>query len=673
MCGIAGIYHFTDEPIDPAQIIRMTHLQHHRGPDDWGFAFFDQKGQCRQRTKEPATQDNQARLALGHRRLTIIDLSTAAAQPMSSGEQNYWITYNGEIYNYRELREELSRLGYTFATSSDTEVILKAYEQWGYDCLGRFNGMWAFAIWDVRKGVLFCSRDRMGVKPFYYYLDSSRFVFASEIKAILSVLPGEKRLINEPYLARFIIHGILNDRDESLFAAVKQLPPGCSLEITSGGIRKWQYWDIPRENITLADTACADEAQAVERFRDLLADAIKLRFRADVPVGVCLSGGMDSSSVTALARRSLPFRLSTFTAEYPQPEFSEGHFARTAATAFDTDAHYISPQPAQYIDFIERFSWYHDEPCSGPGVFSQWHVMELAKNHVKVVLEGQGADELIGGYYHYFDYYLASVFKRLFNLGPARTSLRQYMSDIRAIAQLRGVSYAQGCIWALRHQAGWLLPRQAKKFLRILPGVIRGTGDGLIRELTDPGFLSQALAAYQPRNQRYYDDLNNILYWDLRRDNLPLLLQYGDRTSMAFSLESRMPFLDYRLIEFVGSLPYHFKIRGPHSKYILRRAMRGILPEEIIDRRDKMGFPTPFSHWLRGPLRDYAHQLFSNASFREHHLFRPDKAQALLQEHCKGIADHSWLLWRIMNIEKWLTIFFDNFDSTCRKHLADKF
>jgi len=645
MCGIAGILNLNNRRVDPDQIALMTNLLHHRGPDDHGYAFFDQQGRPLSRGRDLKSLNTNGALAFGHRRLSILDLAETGSQPMSTPNGRLWICYNGEIYNYLELKEQLIYQGYTFLGTSDTEVILAAYQHWGTECVRLFNGMWAFALWDAKEKTLFCSRDRVGIKPFYYYLDDQRLVFASEIKSVLAALPPEKFDLHQPYLARFIISGLLDDADDTLFAYVKQLPPAHCLLLKNNRPRFWRYWDIPSPCIEQADYAHLNENEAVERFRDLLTDAVRLRLRADVPVGTCLSGGLDSSSVVALAAGALAAPLKTFTVEYREKDFSEGHYARAAADYHRTDAHYITPQPHQYIDFIDRFSWYHDEPCPGPGPFSQWHVMQLASRHVKVVLDGQGADELLAGYNHYFNYYLTSLLKRIFFSNHA-----------------------------FSHIANRSLPPSLRSLTRPLRHLTRrAAGAHAALNVAHYDLLRQALPVYQPRPRRYRDDLNEILYWELIRDNIPMLMQYGDRTSMAFSIESRVPFLDYRLIEFAGSLPYHLKIRSAVTKYVLRRALRGLLPDRLVDRPDKKGYPTPFALWLKGPLKSYLHDMIRSQKFKNRDIFYPDKVETLLNRHCADKINHAWLLWRIANIERWLQIFADDFNHACQIHLAAKF
>lgn len=651
MCGITGLFSTAGQPVDPAQLSLMTQLLRHRGPDDFGYAFFEPSGRNTWQGKDLQLANPKGSLALGHRRLSIIDPHPSSAQPMVDNTNRYWITYNGEIYNYIELRKQLQQLGHRFTTQGDTEVILKAYAQWGRDCVNHFNGMWAFAIWDSQKQILFCSRDRMGIKPFYYTQNQHRFIFASEIKSVLAALPTSQHQLNKPYLGRFILYGLLNDGQDTFFNSIHQLLPAHCLEIKQGQIKQWRYWDIPKQAIRTADRAESDPQEAVEHFRELLSDAIRLRFRADVPVGTNLSGGLDSSSIVALATQKLASSFSSFTVQYDEPEFAEGHFAQLVADTCKTNAHFITPNPDDYLDFIDRFTWFHDEPCAGSGMFSQWHVMELASQHVKVVLDGQGADELLGGYQHYYQPYLTSLLNRF--------EFKQFLQANRDIADHHQLSLSQ---WAYRFARNSLKPMFPDTFL---------SGGRMLRRLADPDILNQALPFYRPRPRKYRDDLNESLYWELTRDNLPMLLQNGDRISMAFSIESRYPFLDYRLIEYVSSLPYTHKIDGRQTKVLLRRAMQNHLPDKIVNRSDKMGFPTPFSHWLKGPLNDYVRDTFTSQTFRERELFNSKNVLSLLDQHCHGLADHSWLLWRILNIENFSKIFLDDFSTSCSRYTTN--
>jgi len=663
MCGIAGLFHFTDEPVSADTLRRMTVLLAHRGPDDYGYAFFDRAGHILHQGREIPQRFGSAALALGHRRLSILDLTETGRQPMTSAAGRFCIVFNGEIYNYLELQKELRAAGFSFFGTSDTEVILKAYEHWGPDCVTRFNGMWAFALWDAAEQTLFCSRDRFGVKPLYYYRDSRRFCFASEIKSVLAGIETDTPRPNGPYLARFIFTGHKNNSEQTFFENVYSLLPAQCIEVRASGVRQWSYWDIPADSA--AEESEIDAARAAEQFRDLLRDSIRLQFRSDVPVGMCLSGGLDSSSIVALARYPVGPKLHSVTSEYPAEDYSDGQYARRVAEEFQTRAFYITPSGEQFIDFIDRFSWYHDEPCPGPGPFSQWHVMRLASRHVKVVLEGQGADELLAGYTYYMNYLLAGKLRDVF---AGKHSLRDYAADIRHAAAFLRISPRRMHVGALRHAVYSNLPPAAITLARKLRKSLEPAfSDNPLLRLLSPDLRRQALPFPEPV-RKFADPLREILYRDLTRDNLPMLLQYGDRTSMAFSVESRVPFLDHRLVEFAMALPSSCKIRDGWTKFILRQAMKDILPDEIVHRPDKKGFPTPFARWLKSELRDYTLDMFQSRTFRQRGIFNPEQAMTLYQQHCDGTADHSWLLWRILNLERWLQTFIDNFRDTAEEH-----
>ena len=675
MCGIAGIWNTGGEPIDPAALELMVGLQSHRGPDGQGFALFpthvthsphsgtSTPGSIYAGPTLPLGGSPNTSLGLGHRRLSIIDLSDAGFQPMSVENGRYWITYNGEIYNYLELRAELEGLGRRFTSNSDTEVLLRSYVQWGVECVQRFNGMWAFAIWDTVEQMLFCSRDRMGIKPFYYSFTAGRFVFASEIKAVLAAPPNPdspQPLLNEPYIARFILYGLLNDSDQTCFKDVRQLLPAHNLLIKNSQLQLWRYWDIPDAAVTTSQDKPPDFNETAEQFRELLIDAIRLRFRADVPVGVSLSGGLDSSSVTALAARLFDKPIHTFTIAYTEPDLAEGHYAQEVAQTFRTDARTLTPAAADYPDFIADFSWHHDEPCVGAGMFSQWQVLKLTGRHVPVVLEGQGADELLGGYSHYLVYYLLSLLHARKNPQDNYATAGQYKQDLQSILTGTGRSH-----WSLQRQL--LTHRLYERIPARWRQHYRGIKTSLLGKLIDPQWHRDVAPLPLQTQTKYPDALNNLLYCDLTQTNLPMLLQNGDRISMAFSVESRLPFLDYRLVEFTAALPYHFKIRGLQTKHLLRKSMSDILPESVINRRDKKGFPTPFGSWLRGPLKDYARDIFDSSTFKTRGLFNHRRLRETFNDHLLGRADHTWLIWRVLNLETWMQCFNDGFAGECRR------
>lgn len=626
MCGIAGIVNLDGESVDRASLERMNTAQAHRGPD--GEGIWIGKG-----------------IGLGHRRLSIIDLSDEAAQPMTSADGRYILTYNGEIYNYRELRQELEAIGHRFSTTSDSEVVLNAYAVWGEHALTRFNGMWGLAIWDTMERSLFCARDRFGVKPFYYFFDGRTFVFSSEMKAILTAV-AESNRPHPGYLQTFVATGLFGDTDETFFEKIRALPPAHFLQLRDGRTRVRRFW------------ACEPklwrrDGEPVGLFRELFTQAVSLRLRSDVPVGTCLSGGLDSSSIAALASGLRNTQLHTFSSIYDDEDCDEREFIAEMEQHCRLQGHWVHPHgqdlPGVFASMIE-----HQEiPAAAPGIFSQWHVMRTARGHVKVLLDGQGGDELLGGYFPYFAPYLRGVAwsARKRGLGATRERLRREYADIKA---LTGQDYEHGLSRLLRKALwAWLVgsPRR-----RLHPWHMP----------TDPSMHPDfaACAAEHPANRAiaptWYDDpLNQDLADALLHTSIPGLLHYEDRSSMAFGIEARTPFLDVNLVEHVMSLPFEEKIKGATTKSLLREAMRGILPETVRLRRDKKGYPTPLSRWLRCELRDFARDLLLSEESRRRKVLKLEVVERHLREHLEGRADHSWLIWRWMTLEQWFRQFVD--------------
>jgi asparagine synthase (glutamine-hydrolysing) len=624
MCGIAGFWHTDGRSADEPTLRRMIAVQRHRGPDGEGYHVDGPVG-------------------LGHARLRIIDLTPAAAQPMTNEDGTLWLTYNGEIYNYVELMAELRALGHTFRSRSDTEVILHAYEEWGERCVERFNGMWAFALWDARRRLLWCSRDRFGVKPFYYLWDGETFAFASEIKALLVFQP-EARRPNYPYLLHFLTSGLFDDGSETAFAPVKSLRPAHSLVVRGGALRISRHWDYDP-----ARRAAYDYAKPEQTFRELLEDAVRLRLlRSDVPVGTCLSGGLDSSAIVALSTRLLDVPVRTFSAVYDEPEANERPYMEIVGERCHTVPHLIQPQPAHFLDIVPRIVWHQDEPTAGPGLYSQWHVMQRACGIVTVLLDGQGSDELLGGYHHFFGPYLATLLRR--GLRGDWRAWPRLAADARAIAALAGRSQV---LAALRPY----LPAP----LRVLYRTWRGTeASGDVHPDLRALVGRQAIVRDYPR--RFADPLDDALYWAVTSMSIPGLLHYEDRNSMAFGLEAREPFLDYRLVEFCLGLPFEQKIAGATTKAIMRRALRGIVPDAVLDRRDKKGYPTPLARWLRGSLRQPIADLLLGSRLRERGILRPEVIGRKLNLHAAGSHDYSWEIWRWLTLELWFEQFIDSFD-----------
>lgn len=611
MCGIAGIVGFDGRRNTP-RVERMVHTQRHRGPDDQGVW-----------TEGPVT--------LGHARLSIVDLTSAGHQPMLSHNGRLAIVFNGEIYNFRELRAQLATEGARFISDTDTEVILAAYRRWGRDCLNRFNGMWAFAIWDADRRILFCSRDRLGIKPFYFHVSrNGTFAFASEIKAIAAV---ESLGPDHGHIARFLRTSLMDDTERTCFIGVRQLAAGCWLEVAvdADTIRvgtPTAYWAF--DPILAAERY--DFEHPVETLRELLRDSVNLRLRADVPVGTCLSGGLDSSTIVALASAQLSEPVRTFSSIYPNPGYDESTYVNTVNQAFGTIAKAVTARPGRLRDILPRIAYHQDQPCAAPGVFSQWHVMEMAAGNVTVLLDGQGADELLGGYIpYYFDYVrsLAQAARR--RPSPA------------TIAQL-----AWAAVWAARRMG-----------VRTVRGMLTARGTRQRPEVRRE-YLNENLpeGAAVPRPVRVLGDpLADRLIRDTFVVSLPALLRYEDRNSMAFSLEARTPFLDYRIVEFALALPVADRIHGPWTKYVLRRAVDGLLPAEVTWRRDKLGYPTPLAEWLRGEFRRDAEEIIFSPALAARGIFDERVVRTMWAEHLAGHADHSRTVWRWLSLEQWFESF----------------
>jgi asparagine synthase (glutamine-hydrolysing) len=602
MCGIAGQYCIDGTKPDETLLAEMSERLTHRGPDGSGSHIRSNAG-------------------LVHRRLAIIDLSDEGLQPMTSEDGTLWIVFNGEIYNYVELREELLAKGHRFHSHSDTEVILHAYEEWGVDCLPRFNGMWAFAILDEKKEELFCARDRFGIKPFYYTVVDGSFLFASEIKALLAH-PGAGIRPDDATLGTYLAWGVQDHSDRTMFDGILQLKPAHAMNVTKNGVEEpFRYWDVTVNPEVRSPKP--DEIVATELL-DKLTDATRIHLRSDVAVGTCLSGGIDSSTLTALintlirneAPASVGDRQKTFSVVFPDTRFDESRYIDEIVSATGVDAHRTEPSPEKLWDDIGRLVYMQDEPFGSLSIYAQYCVMRLAKENVKVVLDGQGADELLAGYLAYQGSYLRGLMGSL-----------HWWTALREIAG------------SLRHHGGFF--RSALGQL-----VVRRGRRGL-------------LTADVPPVDRYGGRLDAILTRELIATNLPALLHYEDRNAMAFSIESRVPFLDYRFVEYVASLPLDQKIRGGVTKIALRNAIRGIVPESIRCRMDKMGFVTPEEVWMREDLRPFVLEVLSSATFASRKYWNADAVIRDYLAFLDGRSRYSPEVWRIVCTELWFRTFFD--------------
>jgi asparagine synthase (glutamine-hydrolysing) len=605
MCGILGVL---SPRLPENRIIREAlELLRHRGPDDEGYLFSNTgnnrhtpasgAGSCSIiRNEQIDISDTDIReydLVLGHRRLSIIDLSPRGHQPMSYSGGDLWITYNGEIFNYRELRAELASLGYRFHSDTDTEVILASYSEWGTECVTRFNGQWAFCIYDSRKRILFCSRDHFGIKPFYYWFDGKNFAFASEINALLK-LPFTDRKLNKPVFSDLLVFYMLGSAEETLYEGIHQLPPSSNIvvDVREMSISCNRYYELPPND----ERGNYDHRQALryaDDIRELLIDAVRIRLTSDVPVGSCLSGGLDSSSIVVIINKLLkeggvsPETVGgiqkTFTISYDDPAVDEKEYADEVIRHTHVDSYFASPDAALLWGELDKFLLHHDGLCSSARIYAWWCVMRLASGHVKVVLNGQGADELFGGYPpRYEPIYLAEALRDMRIIESFEIMSRQGGLYGPGYSLRRAVEAHYYTLVPDNLQIALFKARHRKE----LGYAARLLGDGCINSAG----LKRTVGRTKSLNYRLWRDVTN--------DYLPQLLCYDDRNASAFSIENRVPFVDHRLIEYVNAIPSVYKLYNGWNKWLLRLAMRDLLPEKILWRRDKLGFPAPEKTWL---------------------------------------------------------------------------
>jgi asparagine synthase (glutamine-hydrolysing) len=633
MCGIAGIFRRQRiDARDPSRVRAMTDVITHRGPDDAGYLLLDSRDGAFQIGPggfEPRPCD----VCLGNRRLSIIDLSSNGRQPIANETGDIFAVFNGEIFDYVEIREQLTALGHVFRSQTDTEVVVHAYEQWGADCVKRFNGMWAFAVWDQRRRELFCSRDRFGIKPFYYHLDDDVFVFASEVKGILPALEARPRP-DYAELREFLMAGTSCRTSDTFFEGIKRLEPSHNLFVSARRVRTDRYWDYH----TSSDAY--DHRQPVETFRNLLNDAVRLRLRSDVPVGIALSGGIDSTSILACAAGGRKDHgLKAFTAVFPGERFDEQEHALVASRALGAELFCVEYRPEHFTEDLQRVTWFLDGPAQEGQVLLRWRLMQLASRHVKVVLEGQGADEMLAGYpWRYSKPWELDQLDRLRRLNSMRTFgarveryRRMSSRSLRAILE-----YARGAVRMRR-----TMPERTSPYTDDFAGGRHGRPEA-------------------PRVREFDDRLTEMMYRDHSADLLPRLLKYGDALSMAASVESRLPFLDHRLVEFVFQLPAHFKFDGTVTKGVLRQAMTGDIPESIRARRDKVGFETPVARWIGACLESEIRPILLSGRSRDRGIFDMSRLDRLLTPQALGEdRNAAYSIFRWLSAELWFRLFID--------------
>lgn len=554
MCGILGLYHFNASSVSPAILKKMADTLEHRGPESDGYWI---------------NEDNT--LGLGHRRLAIIDLSDSGQQPLHY--EHLSITYNGEIYNYLELKNKLTDKGHIFKTNTDTEVILASYIEYGDSFLEHLDGMFAFVIYDKKKKELLGARDRFGEKPLYYYLDNQRFVFGSEMKAIFAA--GVDSSANENMLFNYLAFSLVenpNNKHETFYKNVFQLPCSTYFKISaSGQIQFHKYWDIsPSYQIDIS------LKEATEKFVDLFENSIKKRLRSDVSLGCSLSGGIDSSSIVSIIKnKNLSPTLNTFSARFKNINYDENYFIECLQNKYDFNAHFCWPGEDSIIDELETIFYHQEEPFGSASIIGQWEVMKLAKEKdVTVLLDGQGADETIAGYFKYFIPFLTELY------GQSKTEFKNQLSLTESIIDNRNLISNK-----------FYFENTFPKAVKVVSDLSRSYRIKNSAKDLSSEFLNTHLKQELPFKR--ISNLNEFLYFDTFNYGLGKLLRVADRNSMAFSREVRLPYLSHQLVEFVFSLPSHLKMNNGWSKYILRKSMEGIVPDEICWRKDKKGYQAP--------------------------------------------------------------------------------
>jgi asparagine synthase (glutamine-hydrolysing) len=662
MCGITGFV--SPRPVTAAPVVRMNRMIRHRGPDDEGYLLLpspiaaplacggpDTPGDAwrRQSAYMPAAaigecEDTPVMLAFGHRRLSILDLSACGHQPMCTADRRYWIIYNGEVYNYLEVRSELEAVGYRFHSGSDTEVILAAWQEWGAECMLRFVGMWAFAIYDCRRNELFLARDRFGIKPLYYWIaPGGVFCFGSEIKQF-TAYPGWRATVNPQRTYDFLAWGASDHTDETMFAGVYQLRPGHSIRLHAldfsadcdGRVPSARWYELEAEPFsgTFADAA----AEFGARF----GDAVRMHLRSDVAVGSCLSGGLDSSSIVCAVNRELQAQgathlQQTFSACSEVARFDERAWIDEVVRATRVQAHYVYPRLEDLFEDAPSITWHQDEPFGSTSIYAQWSVFRLAaRAGVNVMLDGQGADEHLAGYHEYFGPRFAGLFRS--------GDWPGLWHDVAATRRMHG--YSQ--LHAAKLVANVMLPEALRQPLRARAGKAHATPDWL--DLEALGALPRDPLA---QLGAYSESVQGASRMQLTATRLQRLLHWEDRNSMAHSVESRVPFLDHRLVEFVLGLPDDFKIAAGVTKRVQRAGMSGVLPERIRDRVDKRGFETAEAVWMKEQAPDLFRARLREAIDLSGGLLRPDETCRLLEEVIDGRREFSFLPWRLINFGEW--------------------
>ena len=671
MCGIAGIIDLKSSGRDiPLQLRSMTDTLRHRGPDGEGFLFFngskvtpahgkDTPGNIISSSMVYAPKESvenigieNIRFGLGHRRLSIIDVSPAGHQPMCDPEKRIWIIFNGEIYNYIELREELIAKGVAFRTNTDTEVILQSYLHWGEECVNHFNGMWAFVIFDSRKNCLFGSRDRVGVKPFYYYRDGSVFAFASEQKALLK-LPFVRSGINFKAASEFLAGDIqyIERGEENMFKNIFELKPAHNfmIDLATGSFRQQEYYSL-KTNASFSSFSAAEFEKYRDETEKLFVDSVKFRLRSDVPVGSCLSGGIDSSAIVGVMSKlisggykvNLGGQLKVFTLSFDDPAIDESKWAKYVVDRTKAEWHCVSPSANDLLQDFQDMNYAQDIPICSTGTYGQFRLMREAKEAgIKVILDGQGGDELFGGYMAHSRVFwkellgrgkMGQLFSELASNGKLFSNLQEMIHDLSR----RGFS---SLVPMFLQQSFYRTYFRQNAFLN----------KAVIHEFVHSGGIESELEVVRSAS------LNEALLKDFTNTRLKMYLKYEDRSSMWHSIEARTPFADdHRLNEYVFNIPGAYKIHHGVNKYLLREAARDFLPKEVKERKDKLGFVTPIDQWMKQIQKD-AMDYFDNSleDFIDIKKIKKDPASFFtINNHADGVR-----VFRMISFAVWKKLF----------------
>lgn len=668
MCGIAGIISLNTFPSEV--IGKMTDLIRHRGPDDEGFVLFQDF------KKEPVLcggkdtleenyhsstayaprhrlskyTNSPVKIALGHRRLSIIDLSALGHQPMCSMDKRYWIIFNGEIYNHIELRIELEQLGHRFISHTDTEVILVAFQEWGKDCLHHFNGMWAFLIYDQKQGHIFASRDHFGIKPLYYRISKIGLVFASEIKQF-TALPDWRACLNGQRAYDFLSWGITDHTDETLFSGVFQIRPGHAVEFNLHALQNNHIKFTPNQRLSTYQWYKLEPShfsgtfqEAADVFREKFDNSIQSHLRSDVEIGSCLSGGLDSSAIVCVANQQLKTLNSsslqkTFSACSDVEKLDERKWVDIVVQATGVEAHYIYPALNTLFSDTPNITWHQDEPFGSSSIYAQWSVFDLArKQGIKVMLDGQGADEQLAGYHSFFSPHLAAFFNT-FRWG-------ELLREMQSIEHLHGYSRIQ----VLTQLGAGVLSENIKSPFRSIMG----------KSTWSPTWLNTEKLGCTPSNPyeaaigNYPNTIQGRSLAQLTTNNLQMLLHWEDRNSMAHSIEARVPFLDHQLVEFVLGLPDEYKLSRGMTKRVLRQSMNGVMPDGIRNRISKLGFVTPEETWLRESKPELFRAKLEEAVESSQGILNEAESLSLLNSMIQKKTRFNFVPWRMINFGEWM-------------------